>query len=287
MRYIDLDLLLADAESQSLIMSADDALQKVLDEPDPAERKKLIDENRDKWVAFRERFHAVFGQKCWYTESENPGTDEDVDHYRPKGRIAESRAHGGYWWEALSWRNFRLSSHRANRMRINPDTGRTHGKADHFPLLDEAHRWAGPGYICCEAPTLLDPTDPEDPPLLTFDTNGYTALSTAYRNDPVAHRKVEDSRIYLHLDWPAFVAARRRLYTLIYTKIADGDRAVARLVHEPVTAKETLKAIARDLIRLTRDDQPYSRAAQTYVLHYRDRDWVKRNVVPYVPGGLN
>jgi hypothetical protein len=210
-----------------------------------------------------------------------------VDHFRPKGNIAEADNHGGYWWEALSWRNFRLSSHRANRPRTNPDSGQVHGKSDHFPVLDEAKRWCGPHDVCHEQPVLLDPTDPEDPPLLTFDSNGHTALSAAYRDDAIAQRRFEDSRVYLHLDWPAFVADRRRLYTSIYTRIVDGDRAAALLAREPASAKETLKAVARDLIRLTRDDKPYSRAAQAYVVHYRDRDWVKRYVIPHIPGGIH
>lgn len=177
MRYIDLDLLVGRADTQPLIDAANAARQAIQAAPDAAARRALIAANRDKWVAFRPLMQQIFGDKCWYTESKNPGTDDDIDHYRPKSRIADRRGHGGYWWEALHWRNFRLSCHRANRLRRNPDTDQTHGKGDRFPLLVEADRWMAPGDACHERPTLLDPTDPADPPILTFDTDGRVALS--------------------------------------------------------------------------------------------------------------
>jgi len=34
--------------------------------------------------------------KCWYSESQNPGSDKDIDHFRPKNRVAEDPDHEGY-----------------------------------------------------------------------------------------------------------------------------------------------------------------------------------------------
>lgn len=283
MRFIDLDVLLGRPETQSLIDSAETARQAVSGAPNAAGRKALIAANRDKWVAFRPQLQRIFGDKCWYTESKNPGTDDDIDHYRPKSRIADRRGHGGYWWEALHWRNFRLSCHRANRLRRNPDKDETHGKGDRFPLLIEDDRWMAPGDVCYERPTLLDPTDPADPPVLTFDTDGRVALSPLHADDPNAAKRVEDSRIYLHLDWPQFVTDRRDLYATILLKVTDGDNADLGLNRGEASARATLKAISRDLIRFTMDNAPYSRAAAAYILRFRDRDWVKKNVIPHIP----
>jgi hypothetical protein len=283
-RYIDLDLLVGLPEVQPLIDAAEEARETILNAPNKEIRKQLIEEHRQNWVAFRPHFERIFGSKCWYTECKNPGTDDDVDHYRPKGRLAEDPQHGGYWWEALNWRNFRLSCHRANRLRENPETGKTHGKGDHFPLLYETDRCRHPNDdLCRERPTLLDPTDPSDPPLLTFDPDGNVALSPYYKDDAEAARRVEDSRLYLHLDWPAFREERQALYTTVYTKVLDGDQADRRFARNETGAKETLKAIARDLIRLAGERQPYSRAAQAYILRFRDREWVKKFVLSYIP----
>jgi hypothetical protein len=278
-RFIDLDLLVGRPEAQPLIDAAEAARQAILAAPNAAARKALIAANRDKWIAFRPQFQALFGAKCWYTESRNPGTDDDIDHFRPKGRIADRRGHGGYWWEALNWRNFRLSCHHANRLRRNPDTRNTHGKGDHFPLLIEANRWMDPAAVCEERPTLLDPVDPADPPMLTFDTDGRVALSPFYAGDADAAKCVNDSRIYLHLDWPAFVTDRRDLYANILLKVTEGDKADLGLTRGNVGSRDWLKSISRDLIRLTQDHAVYSRAAAAYVLRFRDREWIKKKAL--------
>jgi hypothetical protein len=282
-RFIDLDLLVGQPDTQPLINTAETIRQAILAAPNAAARKALIAANQDKWTAFRPHLQAIFGPKCWYTESKNPGTIDDIDHFRPKGRIADRRGHGGYWWEALNWRNFRLSCHRANRLQRNPDTGNTHGKGDHFPLLAEADRWMRPADVCQERPTLLDPTDPADPPMLTFDTDGRVALSPFYVGDVDAATRVNESRIYLHLDCPAFVTDRRDLYASILLKVTEGDKADLALTRGEVNARDSLKSISRNLIRLTRDDAVYSRAAAAYVLRFRDRDWIKKNVLPHIP----
>jgi uncharacterized protein (TIGR02646 family) len=282
-RYIDLDLLVGDLEAQPAIDAADLARESILAEPEEEARDDLIDAHRKNWVAFRAHFERVFGRKCWYIECNNPGTDDDIDHYRPKGRLAEDETHGGYWWEALHWRNFRLSCHRANRLRGNPDTGGTHGKGDHFPLLQEAERCRVPADdIYREHPTLLDPTEPGDPSLLTFDIDGSTAVAPEYENDSDARRRVDDSRVYLHLDWPAFKEERQELYRSVYTKVLDGDRASERFDRGEHAAKDALKVTARDLIRMTGNKAPYSRAARAYVKAFRDRGWVKQLVIPNI-----
>ena len=111
-----------------LIANAEIAKRAILSASSAAERRSLIESHRGVWVGFRAHFERIYGRKCWYTESENPGTDDDIDHYRPKGQLAGGRGHTGYWWEALNWQNFRLSCHRANRPRKNPETGDTQGK---------------------------------------------------------------------------------------------------------------------------------------------------------------
>lgn len=284
MRYIDLDLMIGDLPAQPAIAAADAACKAILAETNTTKRKKLIDSHQPTWSALREHFQRVFGIKCWYVECENPGTDDDIDHFRPKGRLALVKSHGGYWWVALHWRNFRLSCHRSNRLRVNPGTGNTHGKGDHFPLLDEKKRCRLPSQnLSQERPTLLDPTDPADPPMLTFKIDGCVDVSPDYKGDPDAQRRIDDSRVYLHLEWPAFVKQRQTKYRDVCTKVSDGDRAADRLNKGEHAAREDLKAVARDLIRMTRDQAPYSRAATAYIKLFRTKGWVKSFVLPNIP----
>jgi hypothetical protein len=283
MRFIDLDGLRGPADFEALIAEADKTKALLAAEGDADERKRLIKLHRRRWVAFRGSFEKVVGRKCWYTESRNPGSDDDVDHFRPKGAVTECPGHGGYWWEAFEWTNFRLSSHRANRHRTNPETGKRHGKGNHFPLMVEGDRWMRPHDACRERPKLLDPTDPLDPPMLTFNQAGRAELAPAYDGEEGASDRIDASRLYLHLDWPAFVEDRTALYGRIIARIKEGDRvAPAALDDGDPAAKASLRAVAAELIRLTEPDSPYSKAALACIRMYRDRTWVQRTVLANV-----
>jgi uncharacterized protein (TIGR02646 family) len=282
-RYIDLDLLLGDVEAQKLIDAAEVMRKEMLSELDDEKRRQLIKAKRKVYAEFRSVFEEAYGRKCWYTESRNPGTDDDIDHYRPKGKVADCPGHGGYWWLAFDWRNLRLSCHRANRRRRNPDENAVLGKGNHFPLLEENRRWCSPEDACHEEPELLDPIDPEDPPLLTFDIDGRVAVAPAHRESETAVRRVEASRQLLHLDWPAFVEDRRDLYAEILRRVDLGDRAEAGRLRGEASATEAHKDVIRGLIRMTGEKRDYSRAAIAYIRRFRDRKWIERAVLPNIP----
>jgi 8-oxo-dGTP pyrophosphatase MutT (NUDIX family) len=281
-RFIDLDKLFAYPEALELIDQSEAACRAIFEETDAQVRRELVTSYRYIWVAFRDVFEDVYGTTCWYTESTNSGTDDDVDHFRPKGRVAEREDHGGYWWLALNWRNFRLSCHRANRRRINPDADETFGKGDYFPVIDEAWRWMTPDDDWAEAPALLDPTDPGDPPVLTFDQHGYVALSPRYEGDDVALERFEMSRRYLHLDWPSFIHDRRSVYASVRRLVLQGDDLDAAVIRGEAGAAVSMKAISRQLIDLTTDGKPYARAGAAYVRIFQDRRWLQLYVLPHV-----
>lgn len=282
MRYINLNLMVGDPEAAPAIEAAEQAKAEILAEPDPARREALIERYRTRWVAFRTHFERVYGEKCWYTECVNPGTDDDIDHYRPKGRINEDQEHSGYWWEALNWRNFRLSCHRANRLRENPETGDTHGKGDHFPLLDPDRRWHDPNSACHERPLLFDPVSPADAAFLTFDINGKVALPSRFANDEVAKLRFNASRVHLHLDWPSIRKQRQMLYADITRRVDDGNAAQTSLERGELGARDRLDRVISGLIELTQSHQPYSRAAQAYIRYFRFQEWVEREVLPHI-----
>jgi hypothetical protein len=78
----------------------------------PAERSAFLRENRVAavWGGLKDGLAKISNSKCWYCETPIARDDLVVDHYRPKGRIAEEDdPHEGYWWLALAPSNFRLS----------------------------------------------------------------------------------------------------------------------------------------------------------------------------------
>lgn len=278
MRFIDLDRILGNPRALTLIETAEKLKADLAAEDDPKKRKQLMKAKRQAWVDFRNLFESVYGEKCWYTESKNPGTDDDIDHFRPKGRVDECRDHGGYWWLAFEWRNFRFSSHRGNRPRRNQDAEATLGKGDHFPLLVEDDRCYSPEDEDREKPTLLDPTDPEDPPHLIFDMDGHTAVAPAYKDSETAVRRVKATREILHLDWHTFVAGRRAVYAEVLRLVLAGDRAEAANLRGEAGAGERLKEVAAKLIGMTGEGEEYSRAAIVYIRSFKDRPWIERAV---------
>jgi hypothetical protein len=100
-------------------------------------------------------------------------SDNAVDHYRPKSRVAECPKHPGYWWLAFDWTNYRFSCTFCNSLRRDDQTESLGGKKDRFPLRDESRRAFGPDdTLDDEEPVLLDPTWFGDPPILWFDEDG-------------------------------------------------------------------------------------------------------------------
>lgn len=75
--------------------------------------------------------YAQQGRVCAYCGRYLPSNDQgDVDHFRPKGKVAEDDAHGGYWWLAYAFSNYLMSCAVCNRVY----------KRDHFPLRPRARQ---------------------------------------------------------------------------------------------------------------------------------------------------
>jgi len=125
MRFIDLEEIKPAIRDK--IEALEEARAAVLAEPDPDRRNALIERFRTRWTALREAFAAHSHDKCWYVECRNLGTDDDMDHFRPKGGVKEDPAHPGYYWLAFEWTNLRLSCHRANRPPDQPGDRRNGG----------------------------------------------------------------------------------------------------------------------------------------------------------------
>lgn len=286
MRTINLDDLFP--MIRHLVPALDAAQNEVDAETDPQKRKDLIDKYQPRWTALRSHMAKLSSDKCWYTESKNPGTDNDVDHYRPKNSVAVQKGeaeHGGYYWLAFSWRNYRFSSHRGNRPRKHPETNETNGKGDQFPLFDHTKRLRTPtrnqDELDKEMPLLLDPTRPGDETVITFTAQGVAAISPAFENSPFEKLRFEASRKCYHLDWPEFKEARIELYNLIERKIRRGNE-IAPLMGTTSRSNEFLTILA-ELRRLMDRDQLYSAAARAYLMGFRSSWWVEHYVLQIAP----
>ena len=171
----------------------------------------------------RKALEALFHDKCAYCETKiTAPSDWDVEHFRPKGSVAEADDHPGYYWLAYSWENLYASCQHCNQRRKDrprwTDSSQltARGKADQFPLIDESNRATSPeDDITKEAPLVVDPCrdDPEEH--LGYDMTGEVfSLSGNPRGRAtidvlhLSRRRLKDARIQI-------VAAVSHLLTLI------------------------------------------------------------------------
>ena len=133
MRYIDLKLLELISQEADL-----DALQKLNDEISKLcteDRKKFIKKHSLAWSRLRFNLWMLGHFKCWYSEVRLESHSGEVEHFRPKGKVAASvPKHNGYWWRAFDWRNYRLAHAIANKRKTDINTGKLVGKGTYFPL---------------------------------------------------------------------------------------------------------------------------------------------------------
>lgn len=269
MQYINLEDILPDI--RHLLKDLTDAEVLLLAEADPKERTKIIAAKQHCWTTLRDAFEKISHGKCWYTECDSPGADNDIDHFRPKGKVREDSSHPGYYWLAFNWKNMRLSCQHANRPRIAPGAKVAGGKSTHFPLLTTGVRARLPGDdIRLEHPALLDPTEPGDPILLTFLPNGEADLSPDFKGIKIAEDKIRASRLALHLNWPKFVEARMTLYNLIERHVERGKREAPVDYLGMQAASQSFKDVIGDLKRMMKPSASYAAAAKVYVESFRD-----------------
>lgn len=250
-------------------------------------RKKAITEGLKKparqslWRKLAPHLKKLRNSKSWYSESSNPGSNKDVDHFRPKNAVAEDPDHEGYWWLAFSWNNYRYSCQWCNQRRVDDANGTDGGKWDHFPIApgsfrahQEIDRWK------TEDVELLDPIDPEDWKLLTFRPNGQPIPTK-----PLGTREYDRAKLsiqFYHLHYYEFVRGRKIKATSIRLLVQEMEEIYLKIADLEMKAlyKEKQKA----LLRLIHPDSDYSAAALAYARaevykielgHQVKREWLE------------
>ena len=199
--------------------------------------------------------------KCWYSESQNPTSDKNVDHFRPKASVADDPLHEGYWWLAFHSANYRYASQWCNQRRHDRINGTSGGKADIFPLQEGSFRASQEtDDIRSERPLLLDPINPEDCRLLTFRTDG-RPVPTA-QPGTFAHERAQVSIDAYHLHCHPLVTERRAVAARIERVVKTIDLAVPKLASNDVRTIYQLQL--KELLCLINHNAAYSAAALAY-----------------------
>jgi len=248
---------------------------------DTSEKIKSIG---NKWKDFKPEFINKFGDKCWYTEAPRIGTDNDVDHYRPKGgaldkdgKVAKklvagvSNEHPGYWWLAYKASNYRYSCVYANRPRGGG------GKRNYFPLETEATRaWTPACILTVEDITLLDPCKIQDVQLIAFDKTPGEAISRhSIKKDKKAYERFTQTAKIYNLNEKTIKDAR--LFTI---KSVGKSLYLLELIHNIPAASRTqehcnaILSSQQELIEACDRKSPFSAAIVSLILPYKHEPWI-------------
>jgi uncharacterized protein (TIGR02646 family) len=238
----------------------------------PGDRSAEINGRSAVWKELKDTLKRVSHNKCWYCESVDSRSDNAVDHYRPKNAVAECPDHAGYWWLAFNWANYRFCCTFCNCRRIDQATGHGGGKADHFPVRDEASRARTPGDdIANEEPLLLDPAVPADPGFLWFDETGEAVpnpVCCGNVNGYAYKRSVASKRLY-HLNHKDIVERRKVLCADIRRSVAEADRYFQKYDAGDGTAREAFENKVRDLRERLLPAAEYSATARAMLMGLR------------------
>ncbi|MCU6456015.1 hypothetical protein LPN01_18205 [Sphingomonas sp. A2-49] len=270
-------------------------------------KKKTFTHSAYKGADVKAMLEAMFHGKCAYCETRfSASAPVDVEHYRPKGSVAEAEKHGGYWWVAMDWDNLLPSCIDCNRRRgqVLADASSSlevlataaeqattlAGKQDSFPVVDEAGRVLEESvHFDDEGALLINPCldDPSRSLTYNFDPARPLGLIVPNGEGTDAIRGAVSIQIY-GLNRLRLVQDRteilRRLEFLAGL-VVDLAKSIADL-EEPATVlllEGTAAAMVAPRLRLLRDrtlaemkgmtsdDAPYATMTKAWLEAFKDR----------------
>jgi uncharacterized protein (TIGR02646 family) len=286
MRYINIKRLeeRGDWPPQRWKELASRAEEELRNLPEGKTRADVFKKYSNVWSMLKEDFSELSYGKCWYCEVSTDGMRGDMDHHRPKGKVTDSD-HPGYWWLAFNWRNFRYSCERCNSKDTDDATGIIGGKGNEFPLVDGETRrkWHECDYedLLEEDPLLLDPIEPGDPQLLSFNSDGRPGAAIADET-AVDYQRVQVSIRVYNLYHSVSNRRRREIYCRVRDLVAyiRKYQSIWQANRSDLSARACVKKALDDLRRLIAPEAEYSAAARAYLGMFRkdgcEWAWVDR-----------
>ena len=246
----------------------------------PNDRSAFINENWKIWSELKAAMAKLSQDKCWYSEIRIAVSELEIDHFRPKSRVTNSKIpHKGYWWLAFEWKNFRLAYSLINKRRRDPRDENVQGKGCYFPLVDEDARVpdTGPASTRGERPQLLDPCVASDVRLLDYAVeDGKVVERYKASQDNNRHLRAKVSIDLFHLNEGTLIRDRHDLHVAI--------RHSANRIEELEAEREVAGTLTQkqqeeydDLINLIGDrinaSAPFSSFARACLRQGGDRGW--------------
>lgn len=210
--------------------------------------------------------------KCWYSEAKELISDYDVDHFRPKilAKDLNGDERRGYWWLTFNWKNYRIAGVVCNREHTGYD-GEIRGKENYFPIREGCRSADNPKCdIEDEIIYLLDPTNPTDPSLLTFDESGFPKPSA--KEGTWDYLRAKESIRLFYLDYPVLVDERKKIWTKCTLLINEAQNLMEQEVS--INRRARLKQIFSELKERASADSELSATARACLLNSNNM-WAK------------
>jgi uncharacterized protein (TIGR02646 family) len=232
------------------------------------ERMDYIDQYSNVWGELKYWLQELSHDKCWYSETIDRYSHYQVEHFRPKKKVVRFKGivEEGYWWLAFDWKNYRLSGDVGNKR-----------KGNRFPLRKGSVIATGPSCdLQDELIYLLDPTDPSDPPLLTFNALGNATPAASEGTWEYERAKVTIEVLYLN--FPRLVDGR----VMAWKKCSETIDKAEELMKEnskssSATKREKIRAIFNELKEMANEKTQFSATSRACLLN-SGRLWA-RNLI--------
>jgi len=240
------------------------------------------------WTFFKDTFEEKFGKKCWFTESENIGAVNPIDHFRPKAnnvaklsstnadlvqniwdRIdAESRV--GYPFLEFEFTNFRYACAFCNSLNKD-ESKKAKGKRNYFPLKKGSAYASSIRELPLETNCLLDPCVSTDPELLTFNERGEVKPHVSVLESDWEYCRVKVSIELYHLHYSVFVERRSEIWDSCKTRIEIVDSLIKKI---NLTKEEQgcLQHYIMELKKMSHRRTQFSAVSIDCIRHYKQKN---------------
>lgn len=242
MRYVDRSKL---RKPTGWTARAQAATQAVLAGEDPNDHSAI-------WRELKDPLAELLHDKCWYCETHVDRSDNAVDHFRPKNSVSDAaRMHAGYRWLAFDEGNFRYACTYCNSRRKDVLGGTAGGKADRFPLVNEASRVYVAGPVNLERPMLLDPCDLTDWRLLGCQQEN--GLPCPAASELAARQRAEVSIEVYHLNYEPTCKRRHAAAVQLMSDVDEAKRLFDQATRDPHQEMDFKTVAARIRRAIDRD----------------------------------
>ncbi|WP_457626452.1 hypothetical protein [Persephonella sp.] len=278
MRYIDISKLpqiMGEENFKEWEIEAERHLDKLKDMTHE-ERAEYLRKNNI-WTKLHRYLAELSHNKCWYSEAPANSSEWDIDHYRPKNRSKDINGkvilEDGYWWLAYDWTNYRLTGSLINRRRKDKlsDSEEVGGKGDFFPVYykDKA------GNLEEEIPLILDPCNPRDPSLLTFDIDG-NPIPAIPKSQRLDYLKVCVSIKLLNLKNEQLRRLRKQTWENCERKILEALNRYKEIKRNPMvdsnekttSIRNIIEILFKDLYLMLDDSKPFTSVVRACIKYY-------------------